>query len=317
MIASHSETRLRVADRATVAEGVVELTLERPEGGRLPDWTPGAHIDLVLADGTTRQYSLCGHPSVSHEYRVSVLRDDEGRGGSSYIHDYLQIGDLVGFGGPRNNFALVPSPRYRFIAGGIGITPILPMVSAAVELGSDISLLYLGRRRATMAHLDALAGLGGRLEAHPADEFGRLDLEAWLGDFDPDVKVYVCGPERLLDEVERLTAAWRPGWVRMERFAAKDAGQPARATAYQVEAAASGVTVTLQPDQNVADALRAAGVELLTSCSQGVCGTCETDVLSGVPDHRDSILDTEERSSNACMFPCVSRSRSDLLVLDL
>lgn len=317
--------RLEVVRRTPVAAGVVEFTLRRLGGGRVPDWTPGAHIDLVLPNGTTRQYSLCGDPFIADEYRISVLREDAGRGGSAYIHDELQCADLVGFGGPRNNFALVPATRYLFIAGGIGITPILPMMRAARALGIPFTLLYLGRSRATMAHLDELAAFDGvdccTIEIHAADERGRADLAAWLGAFDPDVKTYVCGPERLLDAVEELTSSWRAGWVRLERFAAQasgtDAAAPARSTSYRVEAVVSGISVTVAPDQNLAGALRDAGIDLLTSCSQGVCGTCETDVLSGVLDHRDSVLDGPERDSNTCMMPCVSRSLSDVLVLAL
>ena len=308
--------RLVVAERHLVADDILALVLRRPDGGRLPDWTPGAHIDLVLPDGTTRQYSLHGDPAIATEYRVAVLREPGGHG-SILVHDQLPAGAHVGFGGPRNNFRLVPSESFAFVAGGIGITPILPMLRAATTLGAHWRLIYLGRSRDRMAFLDELRPFGSRVTVHSTDDGGHADLEAWVGPFDAPTKVYACGPERMTDALLASSANWRPGWLRIERFAAADRGLPVRTTPFEVEIAGSDRIVRIAPGVPVATALRDAGFDLLTSCSRGVCGTCETRVLAGVPDHRDAILDDAERADGACFFPCVSGARSDRLVLAL
>ena len=308
---------LVVTGKRAAADGVVELVLAHPDGKRLPDWAPGAHVDLMLPNGSTRQYSLCGSRWDAFRYRVGVLREPAGRGGSAFVHDRLRVGDTVGVGGPRNNFALVPSARYLFIAGGIGITPLLPMVHQADLLGADWDLVYGGRRRSSMAFLDELAGYGDRVHVHPEDEDGLLDLPAWLGEARPDTAVYCCGPGPLLDAVERACRGWPPYALRTERFVAKEQRAPVRDTPFEVRLARSGTAVTVTPEVTVLDAVRAAGAQVLSSCQQGTCGTCETDVVQGVPDHRDSILGDAERAAGDCMFICVSRSCSDRLVLDL
>ncbi|MEK6442213.1 PDR/VanB family oxidoreductase [Pseudonocardia sp. T1-2H] len=308
---------LRVVEKAAASEGVVTLTLARPDGGRLPDWAPGAHVDLILPNGDTRQYSLCGDRWDAHTYRVGVLREPAGRGGSAYVHDELRPGDLVGVGGPRNNFPLVPGERYLFVAGGIGITPLLPMIRQADLLGADWTLVYGGRTRASMAFLAELEAYGERVHVVPQDEFGLIDLPRWLAEPDPATKVYCCGPGPLLDAVERGCSGWPEHALRTERFVAREQGAPARSAPFDVELARTGRTVTVTPDVSVLDAVGRAGVEVLSSCRQGTCGTCETDVLDGIPDHRDSILDDAERAAGDCMFVCVSRSLGDRLVLDL
>src|SRR4051794_1972186 len=203
--------QLSVVSKDVAADGVVTLVLARPDGGRLPDWAPGAHIDVTLANGATRQYSLCGDRWDAHTYRVGVLREIEGRGGSAYVHDELVVGDVVAFGGPRNNFVLAPSPRYVFIAGGIGITPLIPMVHQADLVGADWALLYGARSRSSMAFLDDLARYGDRVRVHPQDEQGLLPLDAWLGGARDDTIVYCCGPGPLLDAVQACVD--RAGWA--------------------------------------------------------------------------------------------------------
>jgi ferredoxin-NADP reductase len=314
--AAHVVT-LTVTAKTRVAEDVVTLTLAHPRGYRLPDWTPGAHIDLVLPDGSIRQFSLCGDRWDAHSYRVGVLRETAGRGGSAYVHDTLRAGDQVGVGGPRNHFPLVPSARYLFIAGGIGITPLLPMVHQAQLLGAEWDLVYGGRRRASMAFLDELAGYGEHVHVVPQDECGLIDLPAWLGDVPADVRVYCCGPEPLLEAVESACAALPAHTLRTERFVAREQGAPVRSEPFEVELARTGASVTVTPDLSVLEAVRAVGVDVLSSCRQGTCGTCETGVLAGTPDHRDSILDDDARAAGDCMFLCVSRATSDRLVLDL
>jgi ferredoxin-NADP reductase len=311
--------RLVVTRKAPAAEDVAVLELARPDGRRLPDWTPGAHIDVTLANGETRQYSLCGDRWDAHRYRVAVLREVDGRGGSAYVHDELAAGEEVTLGGPRNNFAMVPSARYVFVAGGIGITPLLPMITQAERVGAEWMLLYGGRRRASMAFLDDLARYGDRVHVVPQDEAGLLPLASWLGEPRTDTVVYSCGPAPLLAAVEQTVAAagWAPHRLRTERFTAAEVGAPVRDAPFTVELTRTGTTVTVTPQTSVLAAARDAGATTLSSCEKGTCGTCETTVLGGVPDHRDSILADHERAAGDCMFPCVSRSCTDRLVLDL
>src|SRR3954464_6001659 len=193
---------LAVTAKEVVAEGVATLTLAAPDGGRLTDWTPGSHVDLVLPNGLTRQYSLCGDRWDAYSYRVGVLLEKESRGGSSHVHEQLAPGHLVGVGGPRHNLPLVPAQRYLFVAGGIGITPLLPMVHQADLLGADWRLLYLGRSRKSMAFLDELAHYGDRVVVHPKDERGPLELAGFLGEPAAGTRVYCCGPARLLAGIE-------------------------------------------------------------------------------------------------------------------
>ncbi|KQS60697.1 ferredoxin [Geodermatophilus sp. Leaf369] len=304
--------RLRVAGRTEGAEGVVVLQLADPTGADLPAWTPGAHVDLLLTDELTRQYSLCGDPADRSVYRIGVLREPAGRGGSAYVHDRLREGDDVDVQGPRNHFELAPSPRYLFIAGGIGITPILPMAAAARAAGADHELHYGGRSRRSMAFLAELEGT-----LHPQDEVGLLDLDALLGTPRPDTLVYCCGPEPLLAAVEEHCAGWPAGTLHVERFAPKDAGDVVRAEGFEVELSLTGTTITVTPEQSVLAALEAAGVDVLSSCQEGTCGTCETAVLAGDVDHRDSLLTPDEQAANDTMFVCVSRAAGPRLVLEL
>lgn len=307
---------LRVTAKEPVAEDVVTLELAAPSGLRLRDWAPGAHIDLLLPNGMTRQYSLCGDRWDPFTYRVGVLREQAGRGGSAYVHDELEVGDPIGVGGPRNNFALVPSERYLFVAGGIGITPLLPMLRQADMLGTDWHLLYGGRRRASMAFLDELAGYGDRVQVVPQNEFGLLDLPDFLAPPHPGVKIYACGPAPLLAATEAACAGRHPHTLHTERFVS-DEPAAARRAPFAVELARTGVTVTVPPEMTILDAVGMVGVEVLSSCRQGICGTCETTVLAGEPDHRDAVLEDHERQAGDCMFICVSRARGDRLVLDL
>jgi ferredoxin-NADP reductase len=306
-----------ITEKRVVADGVVTLELAPAHGGRLPDWTPGAHIDLILPNGLTRQYSLCGSRWRADRYRIGVLKEPNGRGGSAFVHDVLAVGDHVRVGGPRNNFALVPSQTYLFVAGGIGITPLLPMLHQADLLGAEWRLLYGGRRRPSMAFLDELADYGDRVEVAPQAEVGLLDLPAFLGPPRPDVKVFACGPVPLLDAIKDVCRPWPPHALRSERFTGQDSDDSTSRTSFQVTLKRSGVTTTVGPNETVLDAVRAAGAEILSSCRQGTCGTCETTVLAGQADHRDSILQDHERQAGDCMFPCVSRSLTDHLVLDL
>ncbi|POX45198.1 oxidoreductase [Streptomyces sp. Ru71] len=308
-----AEFELLVTRREPAADAVVALTLRHPLGEPLPSWEPGAHVDVVLAAGLERQYSLCGDPADRTAWRIAVLREAAGRGGSAYVHDELRQGDKVRVRGPRNHFRLEPAPRYRFVAGGIGITPLLPMLAAAEASGADWSLLYGGRTRASMAFTEELQRYGDRVTLAPQDETGLLNLDRVLDGVPDGTLVYCCGPGPLLDAVEERCPA---GMLRVERFRPKEQAAGADEE-FEVVLARSGRTLTVAPEVSVLDAVRAAGVEVLYSCAEGTCGTCETDVLEGSPEHRDSVLTEEERAAGDTMMICVSRCRGARLVLDL
>jgi ferredoxin-NADP reductase len=309
---------LRVDVRTTGAEGVVVLDLCDPAGEDLPGWAPGAHVDLRLPDGLTRQYSLCGDPVDRSRWRIAVLREPESRGGSAHVHDALVEGAVVQVRGPRNHFPLVPAPRYLFVAGGIGITPILPMIDAADAAGAEWELHYGGRSRRSMAFLQSLEeATGQRVILHPQDEVGLIDLESLLGTPRPGTLVYCCGPEPLLVAVEQRCAAWPEGSLHVERFAPKDVGEPVLTGAFEVELALSGLSLTVPPEKSVLQVVEEAGIDVLSSCTEGTCGTCETTVLSGEVDHRDSLLTPAEQAVNDTMFICVSRAACPRLVLEL
>jgi ferredoxin-NADP reductase len=317
-IVREHEADLVVREAQIVADGVVALTLADPTGGELPPWTPGAHIDFVLGDELIRQYSLCSSPSKPNVWRVGVLRAPDSRGGSEQVHDILAPGSIVRVRGPRNHFPLVASPRYLFLAGGIGITPLLPMIAEADASGADWRLLYGGRERASMGFLEELALYGDRVKIVPQDEEGMLDLESVLGTPQPNTLVYCCGPEGLLGAVEKFCEKWPPGSLHLERFSAKPQEPAAEAdSAFELVLQRSGVTLEVPPDKSVLTVIREAGVSVLASCLEGICGTCETEVIEGDVDHRDSVLNEEERASNEYMMVCVSRCRSPRLVLDL
>ncbi|MFJ2171416.1 PDR/VanB family oxidoreductase [Streptomyces sp. NPDC087851] len=315
---SVGEYSLVVAERVESADDVVSLVLRHPDGESLPEWQPGAHIDLLLGGGLVRHYSLCGDPGDRSSWRIGVLRVPEGRGGSAYVHGKLHAGTPVRVRGPRNNFALRPAGRYLFVAGGIGITPVLPMIAAAEAAGADWRLLYGGRSRSSMAFLDELASYGDAVAVRPQDRYGLLDLDGHLGAPDPGTLVYCCGPEPLLAAVEERCRAWPPGALRVERFQAKEQEETAADDgAFEVLLSRSGHTLQVPPGKSVLETVRAAGVSVLSSCAEGICGTCETEVLEGEPDHRDSVLSAEERESGETMMICVSRARGPRLVLDL
>jgi cytochrome P450/ferredoxin-NADP reductase len=317
LVSSEFVAEARVAAKQEAADGVVTLVLREANDHPLPAWEPGAHVDLILDQAPTRQYSLCGDPADHHEYRVGILRDPDGRGSSRYVHDRLEAGDVVRVRGPRNNFPLAPSPRYLFIAGGIGITPMLPMIRAAETAGASWRLVYGGRQRASMAFLGELAQYGDRVTVLPQDETGLLPLDALLGTPQPETLVYCCGPEPLLAAVERGCTAWPPRSLHLERFAPKPQAEPARSEAFEIVLQRSELTLTVPPDRSILSMVEEAGVGVLSSCAEGTCGTCETSVLAGEPDHLDSVLNDEERQAGDCMMICVSRSCTSRLVLDL
>lgn len=309
------ETDALVAALERVADDVVLLTLRSADGGELPAWTPGAHLDLILGDDLVRQYSLCGNPADRSAYQVAVLRAPDGRGGSAAVHG-LAEGARLRIRGPRNHFPLVTSRRYLFVAGGIGITPVLPMIEEVDATGAEWELHYGGRTEASMAFCDVLRKYGDRVHLVPQDERGLLDLDALLATPRAGTAVYCCGPEPLLGAVEERCAAWPAGSLHLERFAARERVDDAADTGFEVVLQRSGLTLQVEPGVTVFDTMRAAGVSVLGSCLEGICGTCEQGVLEGEVDHRDSVLDPDEQEAHDCMMVCVSRARGDRLVLD-
>lgn len=315
--AGSMQTRLRVASKRREADDIVSLELCADDGSELPSWTPGAHIELELADDLVRQYSLCGAPGDKRTWRIAVLREQASRGGSKIIHEKLERGHVVSARGPRNNFQLVDAARYIFVAGGIGITPLLPMIHEAARRGRSWTVVYGGRTRNPMAFVDELRGLlGGDLHVLPQDEYGLLDFEEFLSEPLQDTAVYCCGPGPLIDAVEQCCAAWPSPALHRERFAPSSA--PARpAGEFEVRLARTGRTLRVPADRDLLEILEEAGLAIDNSCRAGICGTCEVRVVGGVPEHNDDILDDEERSSNEVILPCVSRSKSSVLVLDI
>lgn len=311
---------VRVNEKVELADGVVRLRLSAADGRRLPDWNPGAHIELAIPahddEVVLRQYSLCGDRWSAGTYDVAVLREPASRGGSHYIHDELAVGDLVAMSSPRNNFSLAPARSYQFIAGGIGITPIMAMIASADQQGIPWHLTYGGRTRASIAFVDELSAYGDRVTIWPQDERGLLDLTSFATPVEFS-KVYCCGPEPLLEAVRIATSAWPERDVRFERFVAAVIEPPVRPGPFTVELRQSGKTLTVAPSESILDVLGSAGIPVVSSCREGVCGTCEVGVLAGVPDHRDSLLSSAERARNDRLFACVSRSATDTLVLDL
>lgn len=317
------EVDVEVRRREEVSDGVVVLTLADPTGADLPEWAPGAHIDLLMTPSLVRQYSLCGDTANRAEWQVGVLLDPNSRGGSQFVHDKLHEGSTVRIRGPRNHFPLVGSPRYLFIAGGIGITPLIPMIAAAEAAGAQWRLLYGGRTRSSMAFVDSLQRYGDRVTVCARDAQDGANFRASLGSAlaEPgeNTLVYCCGPEGLLSAVEDACKTWPPDSLHIERFSAKALEEPSPGAleTFEVECQRSGVTLTVPPDKSIYEVCEEAGVDVLGSCMEGVCGTCECDVLEGEPDHRDSVLNDAERARNDVMMTCVSRSRSERLVLDL
>ncbi|MDI3387251.1 PDR/VanB family oxidoreductase [Streptomyces sp. B-S-A8] len=309
--------RLRVADRTEVADGVVRLRLVPRDAaaGPLPAWEPGAHLDLVLPSGAVRQYSLCGDPADRTAYTVATRLIEDGRGGSREVHEKLAEGTEVEVRGPRNRFPLEPSHAYVFVAGGIGITPVLPMLRAAEASGALWQLVYAGRSRASMPFLDEVERLGrggrGRVTVLAEDEDGRPDAAALFDGVPQAAAVYCCGPEGLMDAV--AAALPHGSALHLERFT--PAAATAGSTAFEVELRRTGGTVAVAADETVLAAVRKKLPDVAYSCEQGFCGTCQLRVVAGEVDHRDELLTDEERRDS--MLVCVSRARGAKLVLDL
>ncbi len=313
---------LRVSGRQVVAhdENVVALTLTSADGAPLPAWHPGAHLDIHLPSGRIRQYSLCGDPQYRDSYRIAVRRIPGGGGGSIEVHDQLPVGSTVTTSGPRNAFPLSvpgygsPTQRLRFIAGGIGITPILPMLDLAERLGVEWSMIYVGRSADSIPFLDEVRRFGRRIEIRTDDVHGVPSADDLLGECPDGTTVYACGPADMLTAVRQRLVGRDNVELHFERFAAPPVvdGSP-----FSVTVASTGAQVDVSADETLLAALRRAGATPAYSCQQGFCGSCRTRVLGGVVEHRDTLLTGPERDAGM-MLTCVSRAPAGAhLTLDL
>ncbi|QTN27094.1 oxidoreductase [Rhodoferax sp. AJA081-3] len=324
MSSSAPTLTVRVACKAVEATDICSFELVAAEDSApLPAFSAGSHVDVHLPGGLTRQYSLCNDPHETHRYLIAVLRDPASRGGSQAMHAEVQEGQLLQISAPKNHFGLAHDARRSLLlAGGIGVTPILCMAERLAMVGADFAMHYSSRTRARTAFVERIAASPFAPQVHfhfdDGDAAQKLDLAGLLKDPQAGAHLYVCGPKGYMDAV--LTTARASGWpesqLHYEFFAAEVAKSETDAS-FEVQLASSGRVITVTKDQTVTQALSAAGVEVQTACEQGVCGTCLTRVLSGVPDHKDVYLTPEEQAANDQFTPCCSRAKTARLVLDL
>lgn len=316
--------RLRVIRKTALTQSAALLHLAGADGRALPGWEPGAHVELRLPSGLRRPYSLCGDPAARDTYAVCVQREESGRGGSVEAHDRLRVGTEIGSSAPRNHFPLRDASDYTLIAGGIGITPLKAMAEELHRRGASWRLVYGGRSLRSMAFARELAAAHpGRVTLVPQDEAGLPDLDRVVGSSSPDTRLYCCGPGPMLSAVmETCTRAGVADRLHMERFSAAEdpPGSGADAdsdSAFEVELRRSGTSLKVAAGQSLLEAIRAVRPDIDSSCQEGYCGTCETRVLEGEPEHRGSLLSPEEHEEEGTMLICVGRARSERLVLDL
>ncbi|HAT29612.1 MAG TPA: oxidoreductase [Janthinobacterium sp.] len=315
-----SMLRVKVVSKEREADDICSIALERVDGQPLPAFSAGAHIDLHLRAGLVRQYSLCGRPQERQRYLIGVLRDPASRGGSQSVHDDLVVGSVLRISAPRNHFSLAAAGRSLLLAGGIGVTPILAMAEALAAAGRPFDMHYCSRapERTAFRQRIAASSYAGQVHFYYDSAGQKLDLAALLTAADPATHVYVCGPGGFIEHVTSTAKArgWPPGQVHFEYFGAAPVESGAD-RAFEVKLAASGKVIAIPAGRSVASVLMEQGVDIPVSCEQGVCGTCLTRVLDGVPEHRDVYLSDEERAANDQFTPCCSRAKSPLLVLDL
>jgi len=284
--------------------------------GALPPLNPGDHIDIVLPGNLTRQYSIINPGLHPQSYKIAVKLDAGSRGGSRYLHETARVGSGYHISIPRNNFALCQTAPFSiFFAGGIGITPVYAMARTLEAQGKSWQLHYAARTRADMAFLDELPG--SKVNLHADNEHGGrpLDLAALIAAAPADAHLYCCGPKPMLEAFEAATTSWPAEQVHIEYFTAKHEAD--RRGGFLVQLAKSGLELLVPEGQTILDVVRAAGVPVMSSCEEGVCGSCETRLIAGKPEHRDSVLTEEERQANGTVMICCAGCRGDRLVLDL
>jgi len=300
-----------------VADAVLEVTFGHPAGHSLPPWQPGAHLDIKLPSGLSRQYSLCGDTSDEATYTIAVLREDGGRGGSRELHRIACDGAEFDVRAPRNDFLLVDADSYLFIGGGIGITPLIPMIDEAQRRGKHWSLVYGGRTGTSMAYRDRLQALGGQVDVWVESERGYPDLASILAAASAGTVVYTCGPGAMIDAVaSEFPRHKHLGGLHFERFAASGPVDISGGS-FEVELRHTGVTITVGEGCSILQEVHKVLPDHPFSCEEGYCGECETKVLDGQPDHRDDYLTPDEQNSGDAMMICVSRCKGTRLVLDL
>jgi vanillate O-demethylase ferredoxin subunit len=316
---------VKVIRKAREAEDICSFELAAADGSPLPEFSAGSHIDVHIGDGTIRQYSLCNNPEERHRYVIGVLRDPKSRGGSIAMHERVREGDIIRISEPKNHFPLVPAKRTLLFAGGIGVTPILCMAERLAHIGAEFEMHYCTRSRDRTAFVERIAQspYAGRVHVHfddgPAEQ--KLDLPRLLSAPDADTHLYVCGPGGFIDFVTGTAKqnSWAATNVHLEYFGAQPQAAADRSPdqAFEIRIASTGKTYTVPADRSVIKVLEENDVFVPISCEQGVCGTCITRVLDGVPDHRDMYFTDEEKAKNDQFTPCCSRARSECLVLDL
>jgi ferredoxin-NADP reductase len=315
---SSSLVSVRVEAVRSEAAGIVSVELRAPDGADLPAFEAGAHIDLHLPNGTVRSYSLSNSPCERQRYVVGVLKDHNSRGASRYVHEQLQVGDTIPVAAPRNNFPLdLSAPHTVLIAGGIGITPIYCMFHHLRSLGRPVELLYCARSRGEAAFCDELVALEGVCMHVDQEQGGAPDLRSYLANKPAGAHFYCCGPAAMLAAFEQLGEELGLPNLHIERFSAAGEVASAQDSAYTAFLARTQKSLSVPAGQSLLDALLDAGVEIDNSCRDGVCGSCETRVLEGTPDHRDSFLSKAEHAANKSMIVCVSGCKGQRLVLDL
>lgn len=322
-MSSNQNLQVRVTRKTVEAQDIVTLELVAVDGQPLPAFAAGSHVDLFLPQGITRQYSLCNDPTETHRYLIGVLRDPASRGGSVAVHDSLKEGAVLQISAPRNHFALAhDAKKHLLLAGGIGVTPILCMAERLAMTSAAFEMHYCTRspQRTAFRSRIAASPFADRVHFHhdDGDTAQKLDLKTLLAQPQAGTHLYVCGPTGFMDAV--LATARASGWpetqLHYEFFGAQVAKSDSDA-GFAIKLASSGRIVMIPKDQTVTQALAAAGVEIMVSCEQGVCGTCLTRVLEGVPDHKDSYLTPQEQAANDQFTPCCSRAKTPQLVLDL
>lgn len=316
-----TEIPVVVAGREDLGGGLLRLTLVAPGGGDLPSWRPGAHVTLLLDEvgaGVERQYSLCGPRLTPGPWQIVVARAEDGRGGSAWIHDTLAAGAELVARGPSNTFVLGRTDSYVFVAGGIGITPLLAMIAEVDAAGADWQLHWAARTAEQMPWLEELgAAHPGRVRGYVSTEGQRLPLPELVSGLAPSSQVYVCGPASMTDEIGELMLGAPEKALHLERFAPVELTEPVWPAPFDVELIFSGRTITVDPDQTLLEAAEQAGALTVASCREGTCGTCEVAVVMGEVDHRDAVLSPAERQRCDSMMICVSRAAGPFLSLEL
>lgn len=313
---------VRVTKKLSEAEDIVSFELSSADGKPLPPFSAGSHVDVHIKEGLVRQYSLCNDPTEQHRYLICVLRDPASRGGSIAMQDDIEKGDLIQISTPKNHFALSHAAHYLLFAGGIGVTPILCMAERLEQTGASFELHYSARAVERTAFYKRINASNFAAKSHFHFDTGpdaqRLNLKALVADAVPDTHLYVCGPGGFIDFVTACATAqgWAESRIHFEFFGAKPVDTSMDGS-FEVEIASSGKTFRIGVDRSVTSVLADHGIDIPVSCEQGVCGTCVTRVLAGVPDHRDVFFMDNERLKNDQFTPCCSRAKTPKLVLDL